>query len=130
MNNNDTCGEIQELMIPYLNNLTTWEETSKLVLHIAECKICMKEMTENIKLHSKIKLIFNQVPSDIKAHAFDKINFPKKEPSISDLIAGDIIIAAHSPILELYPKLMRSLITSPVKRIANYTFSRINEITL
>jgi len=128
INDTNICGEIQELMIPYLNHLATREETGRLVLHIAECAICMKEMTENIKLHSKIKLTFNQIPSDIKTRAYDKINFPQEKLSVTELIADDIITAVHAPILELYSKLMYSLTRNPVKRIINYTFSQINAI--
>jgi len=126
---NHACDDIRELMIPYLSHNTTPQETGRLVLHLAECGVCRKEMTENIKLHSKIKLAFNQMPPEIKTRAYDKITFPKKpkkEPSVTELIAGDIIIAARAPALELYSKLMHSLISSPVKRVVNYTFSHID----
>ncbi|MCL2774457.1 MAG: zf-HC2 domain-containing protein [Oscillospiraceae bacterium] len=126
---NDVCGEIQELMIPYLNHITTKDETGRLVTHLAECGVCRKEMTENIKLHSKIKITFSQIPPDIKIRAYDKIDFPKKEQSIMELIADDIIIAANAPALELYSKLIYTLINSPIKRAVNYTFSRIDTIT-
>jgi len=122
------CEEVQELMIPYLNHITTQNETGKLVMHLAECGTCRKEMTENIKLHSKIKLSFNQIPPDVKIRAYDKIKFPKSEPSVTELIAGDIITAINAPVLELYATLIHSLINSPVKRIVNYTFSRIDAI--
>jgi hypothetical protein len=129
MNDADNiCDKIQDLMIPYLNHLTTQQETGRLVTHLAECGICRKEMTENIKLHSKIKLIFNQAPPDIKIRAYDKINFPKQEPSLTELITEDIITAVNAPVLEIYSNLIFSLINSPVKRIANYTFSQINEL--
>lgn len=128
--NNDICIEIeiQELMIPYLNHLTTPKETGRLVTHLAECEICRKEMKENINLHSKMKITFNQIPYEIKTRAYDKIVFPKKEPTVTKLIVDDIIIAAHAPVLELYSKLIHSLIKSPVKRIVNYTFNQINSI--
>jgi len=130
----EICAEIQELMIPYLNHAITREETGRLVLHLAECKTCRKEMPENIKLHSKIKLSFNQIPPEIKIRAYDKINFAERKQdhsqsqSITDLIVDDIMTAAHAPILELYSKLVHSLISSPVNRVMNYTFSQINEI--
>lgn len=115
-------------MILYLNHATTQQETGGLVSHLAECAACRKEMTENIKLHSKIKLAFNQMPEDIKKRAYDKIQFPKKEPTVTELIADDIIAAAHVPVLAIYATLARNLIRSPVNRIANYTLACINEM--
>ena len=130
MNDNENCAEIRELMIPYLNQLTTKEETSRLVLHFAECKSCREKMPENIKLHSKIKLAFNQMPTEIKLHAYDKIDFAerKQSQSVTELIVDDIMSAAHAPVLEIYPKLIYNLISSPVKRTINYTFSQVNAI--
>jgi hypothetical protein len=126
MNRNDTCAGIQDLMLPYLNNLTIREETSELVMHLAECGECRKEMNECIKLHTKIKLAFNQVPPGIRTRAYDKIDFNERKLPLTESVTDDIIAAVHSPVLELYPKLIYSLMNSPVNKILSYTFSQIN----
>jgi len=125
MDNND-CEKIRERMIPYLNHITSKEETGSLVLHLAECAGCRNEMTENIKLHSRIKLAFNQAPDGVKLRAYDKIPFPKKEVSVTELIADDIAAAVHVPVLSMYASLARSLINCP-KKITNYALSYVND---
>jgi len=129
---NNICAEIQELMIPYLNHYAAKEEISRLVLHLAECKECREEMTENIKLHSKIKLAFNHIPPEIKSRAYDKINFAarKQSQSVTDQIVDDIMTAVNAPLLELSSKLIHSLINSPVKRTISYTLSQVNAIDI
>jgi len=125
--NKNNCEEIRGLMLPYLNHTAAKEETGLLVLHLAGCAECRAEMTENIKLHSRIKLAFNQAPEGVKRRAYDKIPFAKKEPTVAELIAGDITAAVSVPAPAIYAALVRSLIQSPVKRVANYAFSCIND---
>ena len=121
------CDEIQGLMLPYLNHIATKEETGRLVIHLAECADCRREMNEYIKLHSKIKLAFNRAPEGIKLRAYDKITFPKKEPAtVTELIADDIVSAVNVPVLALCATLTHSLINCH-KRITNYALTCVNE---
>ena len=117
----DICGETRELMIPYLNHLTEPDETGRFLAHIAECADCRKELAKTFSLHRQIKEALNPIPPDVISRAYGKIDFSEKRKSLGQQITDGIIEAVQAPLLELYPKLISSLL-NPARKIINYNY--------
>ena len=115
------CGKTRELMIPYLNHLTDSDETGRFLTHIAECADCRKELAKTLTLRKQIKEALNPIPPDVLNRAYSRIDFSVKRKSFAQQITDGVIEAVYAPVLELYPKLISSLLT-PMGKMINFKY--------
>lgn len=67
------CKEISELLVDYVNRNLTQEENIKVVLHLSQCKECLKEAAEIIEIRDMLGTQLKEVPDAVKKAAFDKV---------------------------------------------------------
>lgn len=86
------CEKISDLLIDYINRRLTQNENSEIIVHLAECPSCRKEVSELIKIRNMEQSAMGDIPDDILNSAFDRI--PEKEITLDGTLnSGSVFMA-------------------------------------
>lgn len=67
------CEKISDMLLEYINKRLSLKENSEVVLHLAACQECRKEVSQLIYIRNIALSSMADIPEDIMKAAFEKI---------------------------------------------------------
>lgn len=78
------CEKTADSLVEYINRTLTKEENRQIIVHLASCPQCRKEVAMLIQLRNQAQKEVEEVPCEIMRSAFDKL--PLEESEISAIL--------------------------------------------
>lgn len=78
----EECLQMQELLPDYINGHLDKDQAGLLLVHLAVCPACRRELAQELALQRELKAILSPIPREIKQAAFALVQeeLPKEAP--------------------------------------------------